>query len=383
MERRGEQQTIGRSRSGGGTVPATGLFLGEGALGHRTVYENLRAVGEGAALRVEHVPELPGPLLLKLPIPRTVKSLLAYRRAVTRLVRSASPEYLVANTHKPIALCHDVVGRVPTAIMLDATPLQYDALRYVDDPSDSVPGVPAVKYRLVRALFHRAAALLPWSSWAGNSLESDYGVPRERIFVTPPPVDTQLWALVSKPPRSQLELVFVGGDFERKGGPELLDWFRRVGTGRVRLTFVTRSPVAEEPGVRVVRAGANSEELRALVQGADVFVLPTKADCFSIAGQEAMASGVPVVLGDVGGIPDLVEEGVTGYLVRPGSSTALDEPLERLLSSGSLRRDMGVAARDRAVEMFDSRRIFDRITAIGETIRGRGSSGSNDRPSRS
>ena len=356
-----------RARASRSTVK--GLFVGENTLGNRTIYENMRAVAEGTGVEVALVHDAARGVLVRLPLPSSVRSTLTMRRDVIRLVDRSQPDYLVVNTYKPVVFCHDLVGRLPTAVMLDATPIQFDRLGYVDDPTNHIPAAARLKYRIVRRLFHRARALLPRSRWAARSLADDYGVPRERIYVTPSAVDTELWAPTEhKPARSRVEIVFVGRDFEKKGGGELLDWFRRLGRGRARLTVVTQSAVPAEPGVRLVRAGVNSSELRELVRNADVFALPTRADCYSIAGQEAMASGLPVVLGDVGGISDLVEEGITGFLVEPGASTSLDEPLERLLSSPELREEMGRAARSRAVSTFDSRVVFERVSAVGETI---------------
>ena len=83
---------------------------------------------------------------------------------------------------------------------------------------------------------------------------------------------------------------------------------------------------------------------------------------------EAMASGLPVIIGDVGGIADIVENGVTGYRVPPGDTVALAEALERLLASAPVRREMGVAARERAVARFDSRAAVARWIAIGTRI---------------
>jgi glycosyltransferase involved in cell wall biosynthesis len=349
-------------------TPARGLFVGEHSLGNRTILENIRAAADGGPLRVEGVDDAARGVYLRAPLPGTVRSLLTLRRDVHALVAESQADYLVTNTHKPVALCHDLVARMPTAIMLDATPDQFDEQGFLDDPTDRMPAVPWLKRQIVRSLFQRAAALLPRSTWAARSLVDDYGVLPERVHVVPSPVDVSTWSPAPKPARELPEIAFVGGVFTWKGGPELLDWYRRAGRGRARITIVTRSPMEDEPGVRVVRAENNSEVLRDLVRSADVFVLPTKADCYSVAVQEAMASGVPVVTSDIGGTSDFVEDGVTGYLIPPGDAAALDAPLDALLADPERRRRMGDAGRARAVEMFDSRRIVQRITAIGETI---------------
>lgn len=343
-----------------------GLFIGEDSLGHRTVYENIKAASEGTSLHAHLVNLAPHPRMERLPIPRSVASSLTMRSEVLRMVARIRPQYLITNTHKPVVFCHDLVSKLPTAMSMDATPLQFDRLGYFVDSTDRVRSARRAKYLLIRSLFQRAAALLPWSTWVAQSLVSEYGVERDRVFVVPPGIDTNFWAPVSKPDRVKAEIVFVGGDFERKGGNDLLAWHRRSGRGRARLTVVTRSDLDDEPDLRVVRAANNSPELRELVRTADMFVLPTRADCFSIAGQEAMASGVPVVLGDVGGISDLVEPGVTGFLVPPGDAASLETAMDALLSSGAVRRDMGYAARDRAVALFDQQHIFRRLLEIGE-----------------
>jgi glycosyltransferase involved in cell wall biosynthesis len=90
------------------------------------------------------------------------------------------------------------------------------------------------------------------------------------------------------------------------------------------------------------------EELLRLYGRAAVVACPSHREGFGVVCAEAMAHGRPVVASAVGGLLDLVEDGVTGYLVRPGDVLALREALERLLVDRELRRRMGAAARERA-----------------------------------
>ncbi len=83
---------------------------------------------------------------------------------------------------------------------------------------------------------------------------------------------------------------------------------------------------------------------------ADVFVLPsTTAEAFGIVILEAMASGIPVVATNVGGIPEVIKKSRSGILVPPGDEVALKNAIHTLLSAENLRRDLGKAGR-RAVE---------------------------------
>lgn len=91
---------------------------------------------------------------------------------------------------------------------------------------------------------------------------------------------------------------------------------------------------------------------------ADVYVQPSLTEAFGMPVAEAMAAGVPVVGTRVGGVPEIVQDGITGRLVESGESEALAEAILELLKDESLRNSMGGAARIRAVELFS----WDAIT---------------------
>jgi glycosyltransferase involved in cell wall biosynthesis len=76
----------------------------------------------------------------------------------------------------------------------------------------------------------------------------------------------------------------------------------------------------------------------------DVFVLPSLTEGTPMALLEAMAIGLPVIASDVGGVPELVENGVSGFLIPPGDSAALAEKLSTLCRNRSVRETLGQAA---------------------------------------
>ncbi|MCC6381906.1 MAG: glycosyltransferase family 4 protein [Dehalococcoidia bacterium] len=206
-------------------------------------------------------------------------------------------------------------------------------------------------------VFSRVTLFTPISSWAADGLRR-LGVEEERIHVLHPGVDLAAWrapARPVRPPGDKLRLLFVGGDFRRKGGDLLVAALRGGLCEEVTVDVVTRSDVESTPGLTVHRAAPNSPALRALYARADLFVLPTRAECLGFAFIEAMASGLPVIAGDVGGVRDVVLPGKTGWLIRP-------EPgdLVAAIRAAVAQRDtlpaLGRCARAVAEERFDGRR---------------------------
>ena len=253
-----------------------------------------------------------------------------------------------------------LLGRPPFVYTTDCTP---NLLRAFKAHYRYWGGRSPLKQRLRDALYrhfvHRAALLNPWTSWAARSLTSDYGVPESRIAVLPPGVDTGFWRPESDrnriPGNRLIRLLFVGSDFERKGGDLLLDVYRERLRGRVEIDLVTRQSIEDEVGI-TVHSGVdpNDERLLGLYQRADIFVLPTRADCFSMAGLEAMASGLPVIICPVGGVAELFEHGREGLFVPSDDGRALVQAIESLINDSARRHRMGERARQLAVRRYNS-----------------------------
>lgn len=89
-----------------------------------------------------------------------------------------------------------------------------------------------------------------------------------------------------------------------------------------------------------------------LLPQADVFFLPSDYESFGLSALEAMACGVPVVASNTGGLPEVVEDGVSGFLHTPGNVDAMAASIRKLLSDDKLAKKMGAAARERASGKF-------------------------------
>ena len=112
------------------------------------------------------------------------------------------------------------------------------------------------------------------------------------------------------------------------------------------------------------------EETKAAIARADVFCLPCRVaadgdrDSMPVVIKEAMAAGVPVVATSEVGVPEMVDDGVTGLLVPPDDPGALTAALETLLADRARRRAMGAAGRARAAERFDIRHQAARLLEV-------------------
>jgi glycosyltransferase involved in cell wall biosynthesis len=289
-----------------------------------------------------------------------------------RAIRSLRPlDAMFIHTQVPAILCVDRMRRIPTVVSLDATPLQYDDLGLHYGHGTGSPRVEKLKWKLNRSCFMAAAALVTWSHWTKVDLVERYGVPADKIHVIPPGVDVDRWAGVAPPPRSPdrsaVRILFVGADFDRKGGSTLLDAFRRIRAAGAdaELDIVTRAEVPAEPGVRVHRGlQPNSSDLIALYHDADVFCLPTLGDCLPMVLCEAATMGLPLVSTDVGAISEVVQDGRTGRLVPVGDSDALAAALADLIRDDDTRRRLGETARHSVRSDFDAAKSAARLVDL-------------------
>ena len=107
-----------------------------------------------------------------------------------------------------------------------------------------------------------------------------------------------------------------------------------------------------------IRFLGDQEQVVHLLSASDLFLMPSAQESFGLAALEAMACDVPVVASRVGGVPELVENGVTGVLCPPDDLTAMAQASIRLLTDDALHERMARAARQRAAERFTDTKII-------------------------
>jgi glycosyltransferase involved in cell wall biosynthesis len=267
------------------------------------------------------------------------------------------------HTQVAALMSEGVARRVPTVVSLDATPVNFDSQGEAYHHRPQWRTVERFKHRINRRALHGASRLVTWCEWAKRSLISDYGLAPDGVAVIHPGVDLGLFRPAGPRRAGPPRVLFVGGDFERKGGHDLLDAWRTMRSA-AELSLVTSPPggLAAPPGVTVYTGlKPQSETLIHLYRDADVFVLPSRGDCFPQAVAEAMACGVPAVVSNVGALPEMVQDGVNGHVVQARAPRELALALERLVTDPAERRRMGAAGLKMACRDHDARRNCDAI----------------------
>lgn len=127
--------------------------------------------------------------------------------------------------------------------------------------------------------------------------------------------------------------------------------------------------LARELGIQDrVRFLGERDALPELLAPADVFALSSSEESFGLSALESMSCGTPVVATDVGGVREVVEDGVTGLLAPPGDMEGFAANLRALLFERDRARAMGEAARRVAVERFAREVVMPRYEAVYQRV---------------
>jgi glycosyltransferase involved in cell wall biosynthesis len=207
--------------------------------------------------------------------------------------------------------------------------------------------------------------------------QREYGIPPERLVTIVNGVDLERF----RPPAERAPGAVIGctGRLHRKNDhATLLRALARLRAGhpQASLLLVGDGPerrrlaaLAESLGASdCVEFAGEQADVAPWLERMHIYAQPSVAEGMSNSVLEAMASGLPVVATAVGGTPELVVDGRTGYLVPPSDAAALAAALERLLASPEQRRQLGQASRERAERCFGLSLMLERVETLLDTL---------------
>lgn len=236
----------------------------------------------------------------------------------------------------------------------------------------------------------RVSQAYVFSRWA-RDINLRWGAPAEKLtvvypgFPTPPEVDRQ--------GRSTFSFLFVGTDFERKGGFEVVEAFDRLlpRHPEARLILVSSDPRLPNPDrafhswVSEVRRGqvlSRLEHLKgrgfvewhplqdrsrlyeAFYPRADAFVMPSHAEGFGFTNVEAASFALPVISSPVGAIPEAVTHGVSGLLVPAGEVAALEQAMASMVGDPVRANALGTSGREDFLRRFTLERFRTEVGRV-------------------
>jgi glycosyltransferase involved in cell wall biosynthesis len=208
---------------------------------------------------------------------------------------------------------------------------------------------------LERTIYENAARVFTRSHNVTADLLKHYAIPRDKVacVYAGANVTVESQAELANDGYANQRILFVGGDWERKGGPGLAEAFAQVLRvfPRAHLTIVGASPALDLPNCTVL-GQVPLQQLGALFAQSSIFCLPTRLEPFGISVLEAMVHRLPVVATAEGALPDMVIDGVTGRVVPEGNAPRLAEVLIELLREPLRCRQMGEAGASLAAQRY-------------------------------
>jgi starch synthase len=369
------------------------LSIQNSALGHRTYCTSLRECFshyndiELAAFWANEEQSVATRLVnkvasLSLPLLSGDRSNLDLRRAraewaygrMSRLLakrKLADNRYDILHLHTQVQAfgCTGLMKAIPTVVSIDMTAYQVAREAMVSHPRTF-----ALNIKMEQKVFEAAAHIVTWSAWARQSVIEDHGVDEDKVTTILPGARLEYFPEPSFESRQKPRILFVGGDFTRKGGWDLLKVFEANFQNCAELHLVTSQSISALPHNAFLyrNVAAYTKRWHDLFSNAEILVLPSYAEAFGLVLQEAAGHGLALVGSQVGGIPEIIIEGENGFLIQPGNKAQLTESLATLITNPDLLKRMRLRSMELAASNYHAatnfRKLADLLVLLGRNI---------------
>ena len=223
----------------------------------------------------------------------------------------------------------------------------HTALANLDYPAFDKKNLPTNSWlECEKNIYHNATLNFTMSANIANSIVNDYDCDSTRVVCVHGGANAAVAEdeVFDDRRYSSQNILFVGVDWERKGGPVLVAAFKLVleQFPQATLTIIGCTPKLDIPNCDVV-GKIPLADVSAYFKKAAVFCLPTRIEPFGIVFLEAMAHKLPIVATNIGAIPEFVADGKNGYIVEPDNPQQLAAKLIETISSPERCKDFGTS----------------------------------------
>lgn len=228
-----------------------------------------------------------------------------------------------------------------------------------------------------RSVYEALTGIFVMSQWLADSFMQDFDVPASKLHVIGGGINMELPIDVPDRTESNPRFLFVGKDFERKGGKYLLEAFKTVRRALPQSELVVVGPTLriDQPGV--LCAGylskakpADAARLKELFRSATAVVLPSVYEPFGISLLEGMAYGLPCIAVDRCAMPEIVQHGKTGMIAHAEDASSLADAMIEVGKTPESAAAMGAAGRQRVESDFTWSAVTAKMkTVLSETYR--------------
>ena len=240
-------------------------------------------------------------------------------------------------------------------------------IRYAQNHPDGYLPYESRKILTKRSLAHekifyqRCAGIFTMSEWLKEDMIKNIGIDPEKIQVVNAgcnvKIDSRETLAAALSRKNGRRFLFVGVDWERKNGPLVAEAFRRLREkySDIELYIVGPAscplPAAQDSGIFYV-GQISHDDVKLYYDKCDYFVMPSEFEAFGIVFVEAMINALPCIGRDAFAMPEIIEEGKNGYLLKEESAEALSALLEKLLLNGKELTEYILAHRDTYIDKY-------------------------------
>ena len=211
---------------------------------------------------------------------------------------------------------------------------------------------------LEKQLYENASLIFTTSENTRLSIIKDYQIKPDKVIPIKYGVSIN-YKEESSEKHKDKSILFIGKNFKRKGGYTLLKAFtkvhREIPEAQLILISVDKYTIDNTslgPGVKIYRYIKDRKQFNDMYERASVFVMPSYSEPFGLVFLEAMCHKLPCIGSNIDAMPEIIEDGITGFLVNPGDAEDLANKIILLLKNPELSSRMGVMGYERAKKFF-------------------------------